>query len=417
MGNWIQSNLSNVIATIESGSRPKGGVTIDSGEVPSLGGENIIQTGGVSLRIVKKVSLSFFEKMTKGHLQEGDVLINKDGANTGKLGIYREYNFKMACINEHLFLIRAKNEVDNSFLYYYLLLENTQQIIKNKISGSAQPGLNSGFIKNFPFQYPESKEEQAIITTILFTIEKNIEKTEQIINKYERIKTGMMHDILVFGIDEDGNVRTEETHEFKDSALGRVPVDWKVETIGQSCRVQNSFRKPLSAEVRESMKGKYPYYGPTGILDYINEYRVDGKFVLLGEDGDHFLKFKSQEMTLLVSGKYNVNNHAHILEGKNDCLTEWIHCFFCHRDLTAHLLRQGAGRFKLNKSTLLKLYIAKPRIEEQHRIIEKINQLSSFLQKEKDALSKLGNLKKALMQDLLIGKVRVDSLNLNPVSL
>ena len=61
------------------------------------------------------------------------------------------------------------------------------------------------------------------------------------------------------------------------------------------------------------MQGAYPYYGPTSVLDFISEHRLDGEYVLIGEDGDHFLKYSKWNMTQLVSGKFNVNNHAHVM--------------------------------------------------------------------------------------------------------
>jgi len=103
---WHTVDLSELIAKIESGGRPHGGASVDSGEIPSLGGENIRLSGGLELEKIKKVPLSFFDHMTKGILQNEDVLINKDGANTGKVGFY-ENQFPKASINEHVFLLRG----------------------------------------------------------------------------------------------------------------------------------------------------------------------------------------------------------------------------------------------------------------------------------------------------------------------
>lgn len=402
MGEWIERKVSEIISNISDGGTPP------RYDPKNFGGDvNWVVVSDIKDEIYEtkeKLSWKGFAACSSLLWKPGTIILST-GATIGEVGILQIYS----ATKQGICGIEVDEAlVDNKYLKYWL--QQNKQKIKSLAQGSTIKEIRPSTIKKLDVRIPKSVDEQKVIAIVLASIDQFIDKSKRLVAKYERIKTGLIQDLLTHGIDEDGNIRSEETHEFKDSELGRVPIDWKVETIGQSCRIQNSFRKPLSAEVRENMKGRYPYYGPTGILDYINEFRVDGKFVLLGEDGDHFLKFKSQEMTLLVSGKYNVNNHAHILEGKNDCLTEWIHCFFCHRDLTAHLLRQGAGRFKLNKSTLLKLYIALPRTEEQQRIIEKINQLSSFLQKEKDALSKLMNLKKALMQDLLTGKVRVDCL-------
>jgi type I restriction enzyme, S subunit len=336
-------------------------------------------------------------------VENGSVLIGMDG----DFHVAR-WNGGTALLNQRVCKITSKQGIDNELLYYFLVGEI--QKIQNQTTGTTVKHLSHLEVSKIRLSLPQEIKEQSTIATILSTIDQAIEKTEQLIAKYERIKTGLMQDLLTRGIDEQGRIRSEETHAFKDSALGRVPVEWEVGTIGKDCKIQNSCRKPLSAEVRENMKGKYPYYGPTGVLDYINEYRVDGKYVLIGEDGDHFLKFTSQEMTLLVEGKFNVNNHAHILEGKEDCTTEWIHCYFSHRDITYHLTRQGAGRFKLNKAALSNLPIAVPPITEQVRVIEMINSIRTHLTKEKAILNGFNKLKIGLMQDLLTGRVRVNKM-------
>ena len=301
-------------------------------------------------------------------------------------------------------LLRPKGGLDDRFFFYM-------------VSWAAGKIGNYGYdrhfkhLKEFSCDYPEGKSEQTKIAEILSTVDRAIEQTEALIAKQQRIKTGLMQDLLTRGIDEHGNLRSEETHQFKDSPLGRIPVEWEAKKLGNSCDVCNSLRKPIAALVRETMKGDYPYYGPTGTLDYIDEYRVDGRFVLIGEDGDHFLKFNTQEMTQLVEGKYNVNNHAHILRGKGSVLTEWVHLYFLHRDITLYLTRQGAGRFKLNKAALLELPLIVPKEpQEQVRILEVMITLRRNQGNSVENLNKLKSQKDALMQDLLTGRRSVVSL-------
>ncbi len=218
-----------------------------------------------------------------------------------------------------------------------------------------------------------------------------------------------MQDLLTRGIDENGNIRSKTSHKFVVKNGIEVPDEWEVDSLVNRCNLHNNLRKPIAAIDRFQNKGSFPDYGATGIIDNINEFRVEGKYVLIGEDGDHFLKFRSQEMTHLVNGKFNVSNHAHILSGKNECLTEWIHYFFSHREITYFLTRQGAGRFKLNKAALQKLPICVPSQTEQFRIIERIECFNENFNIEKQKLIKLHSLKTGLMQDLLSGKVRVVS--------
>ncbi len=109
---------------------------------------------------------------------------------------------------------------------------------------------------------------------------------------------------------------------YKQTEVGVIPEDWDVQPVAEAFEVHNQLRLPISQSVRERMVGPYPYYGPTSVQGWINEYRVEGKYALIGEDGDHFLKWRSQPMTLLVQGKFNVNNHAHLVKGTTN-LTEW----------------------------------------------------------------------------------------------
>ncbi|WP_076782528.1 restriction endonuclease subunit S [Balneola sp. EhC07] len=199
---------------------------------------------------------------------------------------------------------------------------------------------------------------------------------------------------------------TEEKKDYRQTEIGLIPEDWEVETVGEAFEIKNNLRLPISRNVRKSMQGKYPYYGPTGIQDYIDEYRVEGKHALIGEDGDHFLKWDSMSMTLLVEGKFNVNNHAHIVKGVKN-LTEWFYYFFGHRDLTSHLKRQGAGRYKLNKSTLIELPCAVPPLTEQEAITNALSDVDDLIRSLDLLIQKKEAIKKGSMQLLLTGKTRL----------
>lgn len=193
----------------------------------------------------------------------------------------------------------------------------------------------------------------------------------------------------------------------KIKGIGWIPEEWEVSSVGESCNIKNNLRKPISELERRKIQGKYPYYGPTKILDYINECEIEGKNVLIGEDGDHFLKYRDQSMTLLVEGMYNVNNHAHILHGTDKCLTEWIFHFFRHRSLFSNLTRQGAGRYKLTKDALSKLSIVLPSIAEQEKISKILSTWDDAINKTKASIEEKKIIKKGLMQQLLTGNKRL----------
>lgn len=185
-----------------------------------------------------------------------------------------------------------------------------------------------------------------------------------------------------------------------------VPKGWVLSCVGNACNIKNNLRLPISSDERSSMSGEYPYYGPTGILGYINEYRIDEEFALIGEDGDHFLKYKDKEMTLLIAGKANVNNHAHIITNSALCLASWFQSYFVHKDITSHLTRQGAKRYKLTKAGLEKLSILLPPIPEQRKIAQILSTWDKAITTTERLLTNRQQQKKALMQRLLTGKQR-----------
>lgn len=182
---------------------------------------------------------------------------------------------------------------------------------------------------------------------------------------------------------------------------------WKLSTVGATAEIRNNLRFPISEDEREKISGTYPYFGPTGVLAHINEFRIEGEHVLIGEDGDHFLKFKEKPMTLLVSGQYNVNNHAHVMCGAPKCLTRWLHYFFMHTDLTPFLTRQGVGRFKLTKEALMKTPILLPSLSEQRKIADVLTTWDEALEKLEALIAAQERRKKALMQQLLTGRRRL----------
>ena len=192
---FIEYSLHELIRNPICGSRPKGGVDF-TGEVPSFGGENISATGNLNFFPVRKIPKVFYNQMKSGHLQNLDVLINKDGANTGKSAIYRASPYRSACINEHLFILRGfPDKIDQIFLHYLLLSSKFRRTLASRISGSAQPGLNSRFCHNFPVTIPPLEIQRKIskqMTSIDDAIEANLKRHV----KLQLVKKGLMEDLL-----------------------------------------------------------------------------------------------------------------------------------------------------------------------------------------------------------------------------
>jgi type I restriction enzyme S subunit len=168
--------------------------------------------------------------------------------------------------------------------------------------------------------------------------------------------------------------------------------------LGEICNNHDGERIPLSKEVRTKRKGEYRYYGATKIIDYIDEYIYDGKYLLIGEDGANLVS-KSRELAFIVTGKFWVNNHAHVLSAKEGVLLEYVSYFF--NSITLEPYVTGSAQPKLTQANLNKIQLPICSIEAQREIISEIERRFSVADKLEQTIDE--NLKKAdlLKQSIL----------------
>ncbi|MYH17530.1 MAG: N-6 DNA methylase [Gemmatimonadetes bacterium] len=158
--NWPMVSLGS-IATIESGSRQKGGA-LSSG-TPSIGGEQIDPEGNIRFDKMKYITEEHFESMTKGVLKKGDVLIVKDGATTGKTG-YFTFDIK-ASVNEHVFILRARNTINSYYLYSVIKSSVFQNKLKPYIKGII--GGISLEIQKIEIPVPSMETQEDIVAELM----------------------------------------------------------------------------------------------------------------------------------------------------------------------------------------------------------------------------------------------------------
>ena len=158
-----------------------------------------------------------------------------------------------------------------------------------------------------------------------------------------------------------------------------MKTNWQIKKIGEICDILDNKRKPVTQ--RDRISGKYPYYGATGIQDYVSEYIFDEKLILIGEDG---AKWGAGENTAFsVEGKYWVNNHAHVIRPHRDMvLDNWIIYFLNVNDLSKHIT--GLTVQKLNQEKLRGIEIPLPNIQEQKRIVIVLDEVFNKVGKAKE---------------------------------
>jgi type I restriction enzyme, S subunit len=135
------------------------------------------------------------------------------------------------CTNQGCKSFDLYDGYSSEFVYYNLIFRIEK--LKKVGEGTTFSEISKTALSAIQLPFPELKEEQEQIAAILSRIDQAIEQTEALIAKQQRIKAGLMHDLLTSGIDEHGNIRSEATHEFKDSLLGRIPAEWENITLSE----------------------------------------------------------------------------------------------------------------------------------------------------------------------------------------
>ncbi len=183
---WEVLQLAEVLGSIESGSRPKGGIDPEERGVPSIGAENVLGLGLYDFAKEKYVSEDFYESMGKGKIQSGDVLLYKDGAKIGRKSMFRDgFPHEVCCINEHVFILRTNSKCSQNYLYFYLDRPDIMEKIINLNANAAQPGINQAGVKSLPILLPPKNlirlfdEKVDPIIGMLF----NLAKKNQILRK------------------------------------------------------------------------------------------------------------------------------------------------------------------------------------------------------------------------------------------
>lgn len=195
-----------------------------------------------------------------------------------------------------------------------------------------------------------------------------------------------------------------ETKAKKSGFEFEVPEGWKVINLGKVVDFLDGRRIPIKDSDRAKMKGIYPYYGASGIIDYVNDFIFDEELILLGEDGANILN-RSSPLAFKVSGKIWVNNHAHVLKPKVgtdlNFLTEYL------ESIKYDKYNTGTAQPKLNKEVCSRIPIVFPPLPEQRAIAQVLGKMDEAIQTTERLIAQKELRKKWLMQNLLTGKMRL----------
>lgn len=335
-----------------------------------------------------------------------DVIIGMDGSLVGRNYALVTSDDVPSLLVQRVARLRTDKCLHCRFLYYFIASNYWLSYVDVVKTHSGIPHISNGNIRAFRIAFPSSTEQRKI-ARILTTVDSLIEKTEALIAKYQAIKQGMMHDLFTRGVDEHGHLRPpyEEAPElYKQSELGLIPREWRIEDLRNVVDFWDGKRIPLKQEDRDLMEGEFPYYGASGIIDFVDRYLFDDELILLGEDGENVVS-RNLPLAFRVSGKCWVNNHAHVLKPLDgidvDFLTEYL------ESLDYSGIASGSAQPKITQSHLAKTKVLLPSLAEQRLITARLSTLAARLRIEEESAAKFRLQKTGLMQDLLTGTVRV----------
>ncbi|PWU69951.1 restriction endonuclease subunit S [Gracilibacillus dipsosauri] len=333
------------------------------------------------------------------YLRKGDFAYNKSYSKGYPYGVIKMLEKYPVGVVSTLYICfrNKKKDVNNEFLKYLFessLWYNEVRMIA-KEGGRAHGLLNIGVKEFFDIMlpFPTIKEQQKI-AAILTSVDEAIEKTEQIIEQTETVKKGLMQQLFTKGIKHT---------EFKDSDIGELPVSWSVIELSEVVEILDGQRKPIKKADRELIDGEIPYYGASGIIDWVNDFIFDEPLVLLAEDGEN-LKSRNLPIAFKIVGKTWVNNHAHVLRPTSINI-DYLEYYLESIDYEKYI--SGSAQPKLNQQTIRKIKVAYPSELEQNKIASILNEIDEKLISEKKGIEYLNSLKQGLMQQLLTGRVRV----------
>ncbi|MDM6301639.1 restriction endonuclease subunit S [Staphylococcus aureus] len=371
-GEWEEKKLGEV-AKIYDGTHQTPKYTNEG--IKFLSVENI-----KTLNSSKYISEEAFEKEFKIRPEFGDILMTRIG-DIGTPNIVSS-NEKFAYYVS-LALLKTKN-LNSYFLKNLILSSSIQNELWRKTLHVAFPKkINKNEIGKIKINYPK-KQEQQKIGQFFSKLDRQIELEEQKLELLQQQKKGYMQKIF------------SQELRFKDENGNDYP-EWEERRFADIFKFHNKLRKPIKENLR--VKGSYPYYGATGIIDYVDDFIFDGNYLLIGEDGANIIT-RSAPLVYLVNGKFWVNNHAHILSPLNGNIQ---YLYQVAELVNYEKYNTGTAQPKLNIQNLKIISVViSTNLEEQQKIGSFLSKLDRQIDLEEQKLELLQQRKKALLKLMFV---------------
>lgn len=412
--NWRKVQLSG-IGSIVSGATPKTSEPENwNGEIVWLTPEDLSKRKKYydsSTRYISRVGL----RSSSAKLIPPHSVVISSRAPVGYLGIPTvPYATNQGCKS-----LVPSREFNSEFVYY--ALHNCVPDMMRLGSGTTFTEISRSQLESLKVSVPNDINEQIAIAAVLSRCDATIHWTLSVIKKLQRIKQGLMQDLLTKGIDKHGNIRSEKTHKFKDSPLGRIPVEWDSVPIGSFARVRRG------ASPRPIDDPKYFAEGGRGwirIADVTNSYKylktTHQYLSPLGESksvpvnrGDLIMSICATiGVPIIIDTPSCIHDgFVQLLNYGSTAATEFLFYLLDYNTARLRSINQTGTQGNLNTGIVKSFPVRIPtEMNEQLTIASRLADIDASIEAESHVFKKLTSVKRGLMQDLLSGKVRVTPL-------
>lgn len=329
-------------------------------------------------------------------IKKGDILITRTSETIDELAMscVAVKDYPRATYSGFTKRLRPKTAgiAYHKYLAFYLRSQLFRKAVTNNAFMTLRASFNEDIFSFLNLYLPEYKE-QVKIGDMLYSMEQKIQLNKRICAELEAMaKTLYNYWFTQFDFpDENGKPYRSSGGEmvWNDQLKREIPKGWQVSSIGSVTRNYDSKRVPLSQNERDIMKGGIPYYGATGIMDYVNRHIFDGQYVLIAEDGS-VMDVKGNPIVQMIWGKTWVNNHAHVLQGCNGYSNELLYLLLQHIPVVK--IMTGSIQKKINQDNLNSYNIPQipdPISQAFYEIVKPMFEKIQSLQDENDELTKL----------------------------
>lgn len=412
---WHKIKLEKVAKHIQSGGTPKSdNPEYYKGDIPFVSIEDMTASHKYLYKTIKTISIEGLKNSSAWIVPKNSVMYSIYAT----LGLPNISKIEAATNQAILNIIPHSEKIDTEFLYYYLL--SLRYSIYKFSSQTTQSNLNAKIVRGFDLYIPQELLEQKKVASILSKTDEAIEQTEKIIAKYQRIKAGLMQDLLTKGIDEHGNIRSEKTHRFKTENGLRVPEEWIVKSSSELLNIING-GTPSTSTNEYWENGTIPWLS-------VDDFNNEGRYVFTttkqitpkGLLNSSTCLLPKNALIISARGTVGVisqlgtamsfNQSCYGLISKNEKMLSNDFLYYSLKLIfdTGSVVKSGSVFDTITRKTFSEILVSFPNNElEFNKIVEIISTLDKFICEQKVNHLKLLSLKTGLMQDLLSGKVRV----------